>query len=246
TAVHTALCAVERSPDLHQFHLLRDRRTYGKYELLYEEACSRGSAFISYADDDPPSVSRANGRLSVAVQDQLLGGESIEIEADLVVLVTGMVPRQNDDLVGVLKLPVGRDGFFNEIHPKLRPVETVVEGVFIAGTAQGPKNLPESVASALSAASKCAGLLMKGYVDLEPFVAEVDAQRCTWCGECVDACPYGAIGPVLIEGRKVAQVDPSLCRGGGACVPVCPENAIDLAGYKDLQVRAMIEALARG
>ena len=68
----------------------------------------------------------------------------------------------------------------------------------------------------------------------------------TWCGECVDACPYGAIGPVLIEGRKVAQVDPSLCRGGGACVPVCPENAIDLAGYKDLQVRAMIEALARG
>jgi len=243
-AVHTALCVFEKEPAIHQFHLFRDMRTYGKYELLYEEACNKGSAFLCYREDKPPSVEPVEGGLRVKVQDELLGGEQIEIDADLVVLVAGMIPRRNEELLDVLKLPVGRDGFLNEIHPKLRPVETVIDGVYIAGTAQGPKNLPESIASALSAASKSAALLKKGYVDLEPYVAEIDPNRCDGCWECLEVCPYGAIEKLSIEDKEIAQVNASLCKGSGACVPSCPVGAIDLVGYSDAQVKAMIEAFA--
>lgn len=242
-SVHEALLVYEKDPSIRQFHLFRDMRTYGKHEILYEEACKKRSVFIRYKDDDPPSVERMNGRLRVAVNDRLLGGERLEINADLVVLATAMVPRENEKLVDVLKIPVGIDGFFNEIHPKLRPVETVVDGVFIVGTAQGPKTMAESVASALAGVSKCAALLKKGYVDLEPFIARIDAQRCVWCDKCVEACPYQAIEKVSMAGRDVARVNKSLCKGGGACVPVCPEDAIDLEGYTDMQVKAMIDAL---
>ena len=114
------------------------------------------------------------------------------IPADLVVLVTGMVPRENDDLVGVLKLPVGNDGFFNEIHPKLRPVETIVDGVLICGACQSPKNSAESVASGLAAVTQSGAMLKRGFAELDPMVALVDTEACTWCGKCLEACPYDA------------------------------------------------------
>jgi heterodisulfide reductase subunit A len=244
-ATHEAICAYDKDNSLHQFHLFRDMRTYGKHEALYEKASETHSVFIRYAENDVPVVERQNGRITVRVKDQLLGGEEIEIGADLVVLVTGMVPRENEGLVDVLKLPVGPDGFFNEIHPKLRPVETVVDGVFIVGAAQGPKTMAESVASALAGVSKSAALLMQGYVELEPFVAWVDTERCVWCGVCLEACPYAAIEKSRTDGREVAQVASSLCKGGGACAAVCPENAIDLRGYMDDQIKATIVALAQ-
>ena len=244
-AVHTALLAQERDPSLRQYHLYRDLRTYGQQELLYDEVLSKGSLFLKFADDDPPVVSGGDGALQVAVHDRVTAGELIELEPDLVVLVTGMEARQNAELVDVLKIPLDKNGFFNEIHPKLRPVETVMDGIFIVGASQGPKNVPESVASALAGVSKVAGLLLKGYVDLEPYVAEVDAARCSWCGECQQACIYGAIEKVTQDGRQVARINPSACKGCGACAPPCPENAIELKGYTDRQVEGMISALAR-
>jgi heterodisulfide reductase subunit A len=165
------------------------------------------------------------------------------IPADLVVLVTGMIPRENEELVSVLKLPLGRDGFFNEIHPKLRPVETVVDGVYIAGACQGPKNSSESVASGLAAVTQSAVILKKGFAELDPLVAIVDVGACTACGECLDACPYGAIEMAAAGGKPVAVISETGCKGCGGCVPICPENAIDLRGYTDAQITAMIDSL---
>lgn len=244
-AVHAALQAAEVKPAIRQYHIFRDIRTYGKYETLYEDALQHGSVFLRYEESDPPLVSYRDGRLQVTVKDHLTGGEEIEIGTDLVVLVTGMEPADNAELINILKLPVGKDGFYNEIHPKLKPVETVIDGLFIAGAAQGPKTASESVISSMAAASKVAGLLLKGYIDLEPLVARVDASLCTWCGACEKACPYGAVQHLHCDGKEIAGIDPVLCKGEGGCVPVCPYNAIDVEGYTDKQITSMIDALAR-
>lgn len=244
-AAHAALCTDELNASIHQFHLFRDMRTYGKYETLYDQALNQGSIFLRYDENEPPQVTAEDGKLKVRVKDRLTGGEEIEIDPDLVVLVTGMVPRENARLVDVLKLPVGKDGFFNEIHPKLRPVETVIDGVFIAGAAQGPKTLAESVASSMAAVSKSAALLLKGYVDLEPLVAKVNPELCIWCGACMEACPYEAVQRVSFDGKEIAEINAVLCKGEGACVPICPEQAIDVEGYTSEQIKSMIDALAK-
>ena len=231
-------------PAVRQFHLYRDMRTYGTFEPLYTDARKAGSVFLKYAPDAPPEVERtAEGRLTVTVRDRLTANETLAIPVDLVVLVTGMVPRANGDLVGVLKLPAGSDGFFNEIHPKLRPVETVVDGVLIAGACQGPKTSAESVASGLAAVTQSAAVLRKGYTELDPLVATVAPQACTACGDCLSACPYDAISMAGSDGRPTAVISPTGCKGCGGCVPLCPENAIDLLGYTDAQIRATIEGL---
>jgi len=182
-------------------------------------------------------------RLTVTTRDLLTGGEELTIPADLVVLVTGMVPRENDELVKVLKLPVGNDGFFNEIHPKLRPVETVVDGVFICGACQSPKNSAEAVTSGLAAVTQSAAMLKRGFAELDPLIAVVDAEKCEWCGACLAACPYEAPRQVEVDGKAVAFIDKATCKGCGGCVPVCPTDAIDLQGYTDAQIRAMIAGL---
>ena len=240
-AVHASLLAADRGANVRQYHLYRDMRTYGKNELMLNESREHGSLYLKFADDDPPEVVRNGDGLTVTVRDLLTAGEELTIPADLVVLVTGMVPRPNDELIKTLKLPVGVDGFFNEIHPKLRPVETVVDGVLIAGACQGPKTSAESVASGLAAVTQAAAVLKRGIAELDPQVAVVDASLCTSCGACVESCPFGAIS---LDG--VALIDAAGCKGCGGCVPVCAEDAIDLQGYTDGQVRAMIDSLLTG
>ena len=242
---HIATVVNQIDPSVHQFHLFRDIRTYGKYEALYEKALRAGSVYVRYAEEAPPTVARNEGGLVVRVQDRLMAGEEVEIHPDLVVLVTGMVPRENDTLTQVLKLPSGQDGFFREVHVKLRPVETVVDGVFIVGAAQGPKNVAESVASALAAVAKTGALLLKGYVDLDPLVARVDPTLCVWCDACSNACPYGAVASVDYGDKKVAEVNPILCKGEGGCVPVCAKQAVSVLGYTNEQITSMIDAMAR-
>ncbi len=241
-AVHASLQVSDKSPRTRQFHLYRDVRTYGKYELMYNEAREEGAVFCSFNRDDPPGVTRgSDGRLKVTVRDMLTYGEELEIPADLAVLVTGMVPAQNSGLVELLKLPLGRDRFFNEIHPKLRPVETMVDGVFICGACQGPKNSSESVAAALAAVAQGVSILKKGYVELEPLVAEVDPEACDRCGECFDTCPYSAIE----KDASAVRINSVQCKGCGGCAPVCPRGAINLKGYADGQVKSMIDALLK-
>ena len=245
SAVHTALeAAAKGDPALRQYHLYRDMRTYGKYELLWNESREKGSLYLRVPDDDPPAVEKlSSGGLKVTTKDLLTGGEEVAIPADLLVLVTGMVPRENSDLTGVLKLPVGNDGFYNEIHPKLRPVETIVDGVLICGACQAPKNSAESVASGLAAVTQSGAMLKRGFAELDPMVALVDTEACTWCGKCQEACPYDAIEQVEVDGKQVAQVIRTACKGCGGCVPVCASDAVDLQGYTDAQIKSMIDGL---
>ena len=242
TAVMLHELEIKTKQTVNQYHLYRDIRTYGNMETIYEEARDGGALFLRWDPENPPVVENTAERLFIKVQDTLLGGDEIEIEADLVVLVTGMEPRENDTLNQVLKIPVSADGFYKEIHPKLRPVETVIDGVLIAGAAQSPKTMSESVASALAAVAKTGSLLKKGYVDLEPLIARVDTEGCTWCGECLKACPYNAIERLICDDNEVAMVLTSLCKGEGACVPVCPSDAIAVEGFRNEQILAMIDA----
>ena len=242
--VQTAVEVSGLDSSIRQFHLYRDMRTYGKFEPLYTEARKTGSVFLKFDKEEPPAVSAGpDGRLTVTVRDLLTERTEMAIPVDLVVLVTGMVPRDNKGLVDVLKLPAGSDGFFNEIHPKLRPVETVVDGVLIAGACQGPKTSGESVMSGLAAVTQSAAVLKKGYTELDPLVAIVAPEACTACGDCLTACPYDAISMAEEGDRHFAVISPTGCKGCGGCVPVCPENAIDLLGYTDAQIRSMIESL---
>ncbi len=178
-------------------------RTYGKFELMYTESRKLGSVYLKFPDDAPPAVARDESRAAHRDRprpaDRRRGaGDPGRPRGPR----DGHGPAQERGPVGVLKLPLGSDGFFNEIHPKLRPVETVVDGVFIAGACQGPKNSAESVASGLAAVTQSAVILKKGFAELDPLVAIVDADACTACGLCLDACPYGAIEMTAVDGRR--------------------------------------------
>jgi heterodisulfide reductase subunit A len=244
--MYTSLRILEKYPGIRLYHLYRDIRTYGKNELMYEEASRKGVVFIKYSEDEPPQVFKENGQLLVKVKDLLTEGIEVEIPVDLVVLVTGMEPMPNEKLNNILKLPIGRDGFYQEVHPKLRPVETTLAGFFIAGTAQGPKDIRETMASASAAAAKAAGIVLKKQLELEPFVAKVDPDKCNLSKNCIAECPYGAISIKEYEGKgEKAWVNPALCKGCGACVAVCPTGAIEIQGLTNEQVEDMIKAAAR-
>ncbi|MGC9145800.1 MAG: 4Fe-4S binding protein [Nitrososphaeria archaeon] len=223
------------------FHLFRDIRAYGKNELLYERASTGGSVFLKYSQDSPPAVIKKDGKLTVKVKDLLTEGKEVDLDVDAVVLVTGMVPRENEKLNSFIKVSVGKDGFYQEVHPKLKPVETMISGIFICGTAQGPKMAVESICSASAAAAKAASLILKGYIELEPFVATVDPALCSLSGDCIKECPYNAIYVYEYEGSvKKARVNEAVCKGCGACVAVCPNGAIQLKGLRNSQIESMI------
>ena len=167
---------------------------------------------------------------------------------DLVVLAGGVMPRQIDDLVKMLKISPGTDRFLLEVHPKLRPVETAVPGIVLAGTAQGPMNIQESCASAAAAASKVLILLGQGLVELEPFVAWVNPELCTGSGECVDVCSYEdaiSLETFTENGKQITKaiVTPANCVGCGACVSACPNQAVDVQGWTLKQYESMVEAI---
>jgi heterodisulfide reductase subunit A2 len=253
TATLNAADRIRRDhPDTRVYELYRDIRTYGRgQEELYEQAARNGVVFLRFDAENAPEVTTAPGdgfALKVKVADTLTFGETLEVPADLVVLATGMVPNDVSDLVEMMKLPVGMDRFLLEVHPKLRPVEMPVGGIFVAGTCQAPFDVTEACNTAGAAAVKAAALLSGGQVELDPFVAEVDVNRCRGTGACVDACLNpGALALVEmdLDGQLVrrAQVTPALCLGCGACVAVCPENAIDVCGMTLSQYEAMVNAI---
>jgi heterodisulfide reductase subunit A len=243
----------ERFPQVNVFDFYRDIRTYGwGHEEIYRQASANRVTFFRYLAEEPPQVEPAPAGeaypVLISVKDTLTWGEEIEVPVDLVVLAVGMMPEPVDDLMAMFKITPGKDRFLLEVHPKLRPVETAVPGVVLAGTAQGPMNIQESSAAASAASAKAAGLLAQGQVELEPFVARVKQELCEGTGECTAVCPYdGAIQlvPVNLNGQSVqrAVITPANCKGCGTCVAVCPNQAIDLLGWTLTQYDAMIDAL---
>lgn len=241
--IHTAINVKKKYKNIYNYHFNRGIRTYGKQEVLYDESSRLGDIYLQSFEDDPPEVERKAGKTIVSIKDILTTDKKLEVEADLVVLVTGMEMRKDNSVGKLLKVPVGRDKFFNEIHMKLRPVETVIDGITIAGAAQGPKNIRESLNSALAAATKSFSLVHSGKLSLEPIIADIDPALCQWCDKCETSCPYNAIAKIEVDGKTIAQVNESVCKGCGMCLPVCPENAIQLAAYSDNEVKTMIRTL---
>ncbi len=235
------------------FDFYRDIRTYGRgQEELYARASQNRVLFFRFAAGEEPRVRRnpdpQGPPLLVDVKDVLTCGKELEVAADLVVLAVGQEPSNIADLVEKMKIPVGADRFLQEVHPKLRPVELSVAGILLAGACQAPFDVGESCAAAGAAAVKAAAILTRGYVELDPFVAEVDLGKCQGTGACVEACLQAgalALAAMEVDGRQVrrAEINPALCLGCGACVAVCPENAINLKGWTLGQYEAMVDAI---
>jgi len=215
-----------------------DLRTFGKgHEEMYTRAREAGVVFVR----GRPSEVRAlpDGSLVFDVFDTITQ-QLLRINADMVVLQPGLVPRpETEALKDILKLQTSPDGFLLEAHPKLRPNETVVDGVFIAGTVQGPKDITDTVAHAGAAAATAGSLMARGVFEVSPIIAVVDEDTCSGCGKCVSVCPYQAIS--LDEKAGTAQVLEAKCKGCGSCSSTCPTGAIQLRHYRDKQVLAMIE-----
>lgn len=252
--LHVANQLIERYPGTNVFDVYEDIRTYGRgHEAFYSQASQNRVRFLRFHEDELPGVLALppgeDQPLVVLVHDYLTWGEEVELPVDLVVLAVGMMPNPVDDIIDLLKISPGTDRFLLEVHPKLRPVETAVPGVVLAGTAQGPMNIQESCAAASAAAAKVAGLLSKGQVELEPFVARVDPERCDGTGRCVEVCCYeDAITFQTFSANgdtyQKAVVTPANCAGCGACVSACPNRAIDVQGWSLEQYEAMVDAFA--
>jgi heterodisulfide reductase subunit A len=228
----------EKYPASDVYIFYNDIRAFGRrFEEFYSKAREDWVTFIkgipSEIKEDP-----LTNNLIISAED-VLSGFLIEVEVDLVVLAVGMIPRKStEELSRILHIPRGTDGFFLEAHPKLRPVETNTAGIFLAGTCQGPKEIPESIAHGKAAAASVATLLSKGKIRIESMIASIDQDLCIGCGLCEESCPYLAI---LMENNR-ATLEEALCKGCGTCASLCPEHAIAMKHFTDKQVKAQILA----
>ena len=216
-----------------------DIRTQGKgYEEFAQQAMEEYD--VLYVRGKASKVFQQNGHVVVWGVDTLTG-LPIEVEADLVVLATAAVPRADAQELGqLLRIATDEHGFFSEAHPKLRPVESLTAGVFLAGAAQFPKDIPETVAQASGAASKVLRLFSQRKMVQEPTIAYVDPEICSGCGLCIPACPYEA--RTMHDWQPIAVVNTALCQGCGACAMVCPNKACQVRNLTQRQVLSMMEA----
>ncbi len=229
----------EQLPDARVTVFYMDVRTFTKGgEEFYDRARARG---VRYRRGNPSEIYRRGDTLVVRAEDTLLR-RTVEVEADLVVLAVGLEPgRAGDDVAHLLKLARSGDRFLAEAHPKLRPVDTTSDGVFLAGTCQGPKDIPDTVAHAKAAASAALIPLSQGQARVEAIVSSVDAEICSGCGLCEPACAYGALR--MHPWRPVMTINEVLCKGCGACSVACPSKAITLGHFTQKQTLAMLDAM---
>ena len=240
-AVKNALQIKKLNPDAQVFVLYRDMRTFGMLEDFYTEARNKGVIFIRFDRETPPDVkTSSDGGLLVTVKDHILQRD-IEIRADLLALSAGVVAEDTEELSFTMKLNRNPEGFFIEAHVKLRPVDMPSDGVFLCGSAHGPKLISEAISQAQAAASRAMTFLAKSEIKLSAITAKVDTDYCVKCLTCIRSCPFEV--PVFNEEEKVIEINEAICHGCGVCACVCPRQTIQLSFYEDDQIMSKIDAL---
>jgi len=242
-SIESALHLKELNPDMNVYILYRDIRTYGEREYLYRKARLAGILFVPFTVDQKPGVSSQKDGLKIEIMDHILN-ENIIIRADLLSLATGIAPYKDEKLAQFFKVPMNEEGFFVEAHAKLAPSEFATDGVFLCGMAHYPKPIDESVAQALAASSRAVTLLARKSINMSGTIAHVNPTLCSSCGVCVNICPYSAPS-FITEGpfSGKTEINPVLCKGCGLCVSSCRSGALNLKGFGEDQIMAMINEI---
>ncbi|PID72404.1 MAG: heterodisulfide reductase [Desulfobulbus propionicus] len=245
-SIQSAIGLKQENPSRRIYILYREIRTYGQRERIYNQARELGIIFIKYRRTDQPIITEEKNGLVVTTNDHVLHRE-VEIQADVVILAAATRPSSaTQELAQLYKLPLNADGFFQEAHTKLRPVEFNTDGIFVCGLAHFPKPLEESISQALAAAAKAGKLLSQKTITHAAIIAHVDPTACDGCGLCLDVCPYDAITPVFLsktdDTPKLVAIDGALCKGCGICQGVCPKRGVFVTGYTYYQLLAQVDA----
>jgi len=239
---HAHLVRDKTGADVFEFFM--DIRAFGKdYEEFYERVQQEGVYFVRGRGAEVLVLN--DGQIQVRAENTNLA-IPVEINVDMVILATAMeAQRDADRVASTLGISRSADGFFQEAHPKLRPFHTNTDGIFLAGTCQSPKDVPDTVAHASAAAAETLSLLSRGEVVISPTTAVVNEQLCSGCKTCIALCPYSAISFVSQGATGVAAVNEALCKGCGTCVAACPAGAITARHFSERQIFAEIEGLFR-
>jgi heterodisulfide reductase subunit A len=220
------------------------RTAYKAYDEFYQRVLDEGTLFVRGKVAEVTNAARyerEKGKLIIQVEDTLASKQR-RIPVDMVILSSGLQPRRDAREVGkMFGISCSSDGWFTEKHPKLDPVATMTEGVYIVGCAQGPKDIPSSVAQGAAASARVLDKILQKEVALEPVKATVDQEKCSGCRICNGLCPFNAIS--FLEDGMVTEINPALCQGCGTCVAACPAGAISGTGFSDEQIIAQIDGL---
>ncbi|MCP4723041.1 MAG: FAD-dependent oxidoreductase, partial [Desulfobacteraceae bacterium] len=239
-SVKTAIALKQGNPEMKVSILYRDMRTYGQWEEYYKDARDLGVVFIRYDTDKKPLVKLGKDFLLVEVLDPVIQ-DLIKIRADYLVLASGIIAHDNKYLANLLKFTVNSDGFFNGAHPKLRPVDLPVPGLFLAGLCNYPKPMDESIEQARAVAFRVSQLLLKQEIKSEAIKAFI-TDKCDGCALCIDVCPFYAISLQKYHSGFRVVTDPALCQGCGICAATCPNEGIMVHGFTTEQLTAQVRA----
>ncbi|EPR36344.1 4Fe-4S ferredoxin iron-sulfur binding domain-containing protein [Desulfovibrio sp. X2] len=248
-SVEAAVRLKDKDPNMKVFVLNRDIRTYGEREDLYTRSREKGVMYIRYEPEAKPQVTSEGGSLYVTAFDPILQAP-VKLKADLLILASAIVPNETRELVDLYKCSVGTDGFLTEAHPKLRPVDLSVDGLYVAGLCHYPKPIDEAVAQAQAAVARAGVVLSRTVMPLDSIKSYV-TENCDGCALCVDTCPYNAISLAAYqaddgkEHRRI-QTDKALCKGCGVCMATCPKQGVNVAGFDMEQIKAQVRAALAG
>jgi len=243
-AIKNAILIKEQFPATDVIILYGDLRVYKEYEDLYSKARDLEVKFVKFIEEATPEISETpDKKLKVSVYD-MLAGQQVEFPCDWVVLSTPLIPSKDAVLLArTLKIPLSPDGFLMEAHLKLRPVDTQMDGIFLAGAVSGPKDVPESIISAKAAAARASTLIANKKMRTEAITASVNPELCRGCGRCEEVCEFNAVHVEEVAPNVFnAKVNEISCKGCGTCSVTCPTGAITMRHFTEKQIQAMVEA----